>query len=77
MNTSHMGRYIITIVWSVIYMLIIGFIAGPLVQSASFSGADLKNCLVVGVIFGILFAAIIATITAHSHKDNSKYSNLK
>ncbi|MCT7681634.1 MAG: DUF2929 domain-containing protein, partial [Lactobacillus crispatus] len=28
-------------------------------------------------IFGILFSAIIATITARSHKDNSKYSKLK
>lgn len=72
-----MGRYIITIIWSVIYMLIIGFIAGPLVQSASFSGTDLMNCVIVGVIFGILFSAIIATITAHSHKDKSKYSSLK
>ncbi|MCT7824627.1 MAG: DUF2929 family protein, partial [Lactobacillus crispatus] len=25
-----MGRYIITTVWSVIYMLVVGFIAGPL-----------------------------------------------
>lgn len=72
-----MGRYIVTIVWSVIYMLIVGFIAGPLTQSASFDATDVRNCLIVGVIFGILFSAIIATITAHSHKDNSKYSNLK
>ena len=72
-----MGRYIVTIVWSVIYMFVVCFIAGPLTQSASFNANDMKNCLIIGVIFGILFAAIIATITAHSHKDNSKYSNLK
>ena len=61
-----MGRYIITTVWSVIYMLV-----------ASFNGTDLRNCVIVGIIFGILFSAIIATITARSHKDNSKYSKLK
>ena len=72
-----MGRYFVTIVWSVIYMFVVGFIAGPLTQSASFNTNDVKTCLVVGLIFGILFSAIIATITAHSHKDNSKYSKLK
>ena len=72
-----MGRYIITTVWSVIYMLAVGFIAGPLTRSASFNGTDLRNCVIVGIIFGILFSAIIATITARSHKDNSKYSKLK
>lgn len=58
-------------------MFVVGFIAGPLTQSASFNTNDVKICLVVGLIFGILFSAIIATITAHSHKDNSKYSKLK
>lgn len=72
-----MGRYIVTIVWSVIYMFFVGFIAGPLTQSASFNMNDVKTCLIVGVIFGILFSAIITTITAHSHTDKSKYSNLK
>lgn len=55
-------------------MLVVGFIAGPLTRSASFNGTDLRNCVIVGIIFGILFSAIIATITARSHKDNSKYS---
>ncbi|AKG66724.1 YjzD family protein [Lactobacillus helveticus] len=72
-----MGRYLVTIVWSIIYMFVVGFIAGPLTQSASFNVNDVKTCLIVGLIFGILFSAIIATITAHSHKDNSKYSKLK
>ena len=72
-----MGRYFVTIVWSVTYMFVVGFIAGPLTQSASFNATDMRNCVIVGVIFGILFSAIIATITAHSHKDNSKYSKLK
>ncbi|WP_201726603.1 DUF2929 family protein, partial [Lactobacillus helveticus] len=31
-----MGRYLVTIVWSIIYMFVVGFIAGPLTQSASF-----------------------------------------
>ncbi|MDN5577629.1 MAG: YjzD family protein [Lactococcus lactis] len=72
-----MGRYLVTILWSIIYMLVVGFIAGPLTQRASFNANDVKTCLIVGLIFGILFSAIIATITAHSHKDNSKYSKLK
>ena len=54
-----MGRYIVTIVWSVIYMLVVGFIAGPLTQSASFNVTDMRNCVIVGVIFGILFSAIL------------------
>lgn len=58
-------------------MFVVGFIAGPLTQSASFNANDVKTYLIVGLIFGILFSAIIATITAHSHKDNSKYSKLK
>lgn len=68
-----MGRYIVTIIWSVIYMMVVGFIAAPLTQSTF----EPKEALLIGVIFGILFAAIIPTITAHSHKDKSKYSNLK
>lgn len=68
-----MGRYIVTIVWSVIYMMVVGFIAAPLTSSTF----EPKEALLIGVIFGILFAAIIPTITAHSHKDKSKYSNLK
>ncbi|KRL90815.1 YjzD family protein [Lactobacillus kalixensis] len=68
-----MGRYIVTIVWSVIYMMVIGFIAAPLTSSTF----NAKDALIIGVVFGILFAAIIPTITAHSHKDNSKFSKLK
>lgn len=49
-------------------MLVVGFIAGPLTQSASFNVTDMRNCVIVGVIFGILFSAIIATITAHTKK---------
>lgn len=68
-----MGRYIVTIIWSVIYMMVVGFIAAPLTQS-TFNSTE---ALIIGVVFGILFAAIIPTITAHTHKDNSKFSNLK
>ena len=68
-----MGRYIVTIIWSVIYMMVVGFIAPPLTQS-TFNPTE---ALIIGVVFGILFAAIIPTITAHTHKDNSKFSNLK
>ena len=68
-----MGRYIVTIIWSVIYMMVIGFIAAPLTQSVF----EPKEALFIGIVFGILFAIIIPTITAHSHKDKSKYSNLK
>ena len=68
-----MGRYIVTICWSVVYMLIVGFIAAPLTQNVF----NLKEAAIVGLIFGLLFAAIIPTITAHSHQDKSKYSKLK
>ncbi|RMC25155.1 MULTISPECIES: DUF2929 family protein [unclassified Lactobacillus] len=68
-----MGRYIITIGWSVVYMLIVGFIAAPLTQTVF----NLNDALIVGLIFGLVFAAIIPTITAHSSKDKSKYSKLK
>ena len=68
-----MGRYIVTIVWSIIYTLVIGFIAAPL----TFSVFEPKEAIIIGLIFGILFAAIIPTITAHSHKDDSKYSKLR
>ncbi len=68
-----MGRYVVTICWSVVYMLIIGFIAAPLTQNVF----NVNEALIIGVIFGILFAAIIPRITAHSVKDKSKYSKLK
>ena len=54
-------------------MMVIGFIAAPLTSSTF----NAKDALIIGVVFGILFAAIIPTITAHSHKDNSKFSKLK
>lgn len=68
-----MGRYLITIIWSVIYMMVVGFIGAPLTHS-QFNPLE---ALIIGIIFGILFAAIIPTITAHSHKDKSKFSKLK
>lgn len=68
-----MGRFIVTIVWSVIYMMIVGFIAAPLTQSVF----EPKEALIIGLIFGVLFYLIIPAITAHSHKDNSKYSKLR
>lgn len=68
-----MSRYLVTIGWSVVYMLIVGFIGAPLTQRVF----NLGEAVIVGIIFGILFAAIIPTITAHSKKDKSKYSRLK
>lgn len=68
-----MGRYIVTICWSIVYMLIVGFIGGPLTHCAF----DFGEAVIFGLLFGLLFAAIIPTITAHSHKDKSKYSKLK
>lgn len=69
----NMGRYIITVIWSVIYMMVIGFIAAPLTQSTF----NPMESLIIGIVFGILFAAIMPTITAHSHKDKSKFSKLR
>lgn len=54
-------------------MMVVGFIAAPLTSSTF----EPKEALLIGLIFGIFFAAIIPAITAHSHKDKSKYSNLK
>ncbi|WEV71570.1 DUF2929 family protein [Lactobacillus sp. ESL0785] len=68
-----MGRYIVTICWSVVYMLIVGFIAAPLTQNVF----NLQDAVIVGIIFGLLFAIIMPTITAHSNKDNSKFTKLK
>ncbi|WEV40634.1 YjzD family protein [Lactobacillus sp. ESL0684] len=68
-----MGRYLVSIFWSEIYMLIVGFIAAPLTQNAF----NLGEAAVLGVVFGILFAAIIPPITSHSVKDDSEYSKLK
>lgn len=68
-----MGRYIVTILWSIVYMLVVGFIAAPL----TFSVFDPKEATIIGIVFGVLFAAIIPTITAHSVKDKSKFSKLK
>lgn len=54
-------------------MMVIGFIAAPLTSSVF----NAKEALYIGIVFGILFAVIIPTITAHSVKDKSKYSKLK
>lgn len=45
-----MGRYIVTIFWSTIYMLVVGFIAAPLTQSVF----EPKEAILIGVVFGIL-----------------------
>lgn len=65
-------RYIVTAIWGSIFMSIIGFIASALTQM-KFKPIE---SLIVGAIFGLLFAIIIPTITAHSHHDKSKYSKL-
>lgn len=50
-------------------MEIIGFIAASLTQMKF----DPQQSALIGVVFGILFTAIIPTITAKSHKDKSVY----
>lgn len=65
-----MGRYIVNTVWSVIFMSIVGFIAAPLTQNKYYP----VEAIIAGVIFGILFTAIMPAITRHSHADNSKFS---
>lgn len=54
-------------------MLVVGFIAAPLTQSVF----EPKEAILIGVVFGVLFAIIIPAITASSHKDKSKFSKLK
>ncbi|GFZ26966.1 YjzD family protein [Lactobacillus corticis] len=68
-----MGRTIVTIFWSILYSMIISFIAGPLTKNSG----NMTEAVIFGVVFGILFSLIIPTITAHSHKDDSKFSSLK
>lgn len=65
-------RFIITIVWSTIYCLIIGFIASSLTQMSF----NLTQSAIIGAIFGFFYALIIPTITARSVKDKSKFSKL-
>ncbi|MCI1289982.1 MAG: YjzD family protein [Lactobacillus sp.] len=65
-------RVIVTMFWAVIFCLIIGFIAGALTQMKF----NPTQCVIVGAIFGCLYALIIPTITAHSVKDKSKYSKI-
>lgn len=59
-------------IWSVIFVEIIGFIASQLTQMRF----DPQESAIIGAAFGLLFAAIIPTITAKSHKDESNYSKL-
>lgn len=54
-------------------MSIVGFIAAPLTQNVYAP----VEALIVGAVFGLLFTALIPTITAHSHKDKSNYSKLR
>ncbi|MCD5447848.1 YjzD family protein [Lactobacillus delbrueckii subsp. lactis] len=65
-----MGRYIVCIVWGMIYTFIIGFIGAPLTQSTY----NPVTLLIVGALFGLLFSLIIPKITAKSYKDDSAYS---
>ena len=66
----YIGRSIVCMVWGMVFTFIIGFIGGPLVQH-TYQPAHL---LLVGAIFGLLFALIIPTITAKSVKYDSEYS---
>jgi uncharacterized membrane protein YeaQ/YmgE (transglycosylase-associated protein family) len=65
-------RFIVTMVWSTIFCLIIGFIASSLTQM----NFNLVQSAIIGPIFGFFYALIIPTITAHSVQDKSKYSKL-
>ena len=65
-------RYIITVIWSCIFCEIIGFIAASLTQMQF----NPMQSLIIGAVFGLLFAIIIPAIPATSHKDKSKYSKL-
>ena len=47
-----MGRYIVCIVWGMIYTFIIGFIGAPLTQSTY----NPVTLLIVGAVFGLLFS---------------------
>ncbi len=67
-----MLRYLITMLWSMVFCSIIGFIGSALTQRTY---APIES-LIIGAAFGLLFAAIIPTITAHSTKDKSRYSKL-
>lgn len=65
-------RYIITMIWSCIFCEIIGFIAASLTQMQF----NPMQSLIIGAVFGLLFAIIIPAITAKSYKDKSKYNKL-
>lgn len=65
-------RFIVTMFWACIFCLIIGFIAAALTHMQF----NPMQSIIVGAIFGFLYALIIPTITAKSVKDNSKYSKL-
>lgn len=65
----NLSRYIVTVIWSTIFMEIIGFIAASLTQMKF----DPQQSAIIGVVFGILFAATIPHILAKSHKDNSVF----
>ncbi|CAH1706365.1 conserved protein of unknown function [Lactobacillus delbrueckii subsp. delbrueckii] len=58
-----MGRYIVCIVWGMIYT----FIGAPLTQSTY----NPVTLLIVGAVFGLLFSLIIPKITAKSYNDDS------
>lgn len=65
-------RVIVTMIWAIIFCLIIGFIAGALTQMKF----NPEQSIIMGAIFGFFYALIIPTITAHSVKDKSKYSKI-
>lgn len=67
-----MGRYIISMIWAMVFMSIVGFIASALTSTTY----NPIQSLVIGAVFGLLFSVIIPRITAKSHHDDSKYSKL-
>jgi hypothetical protein len=65
-------RYIISAIWSTIFMSIIGFIAAALTETQF----NPIQAIRVGIVFGLLFAVIIPFIAAKSYKGKTKYSKM-
>ena len=65
-------RYIITTVWAVIFVEIIGFIGSKLTQMA-FNPCE---SALIGAAFGLLFTAIIPTVAIIKKNDSKNASNV-
>ena len=63
-------RYIITMVWSCIFCEVIGFIAASLTQMQF----NPMQSLIIGAVFGLLFAIIIPAITAKTRVSTTNFN---